>query len=137
MTSNTDVIWANRAAKAVLLIRFSSDGSSFPKAFRNSCSRKRWEWGVPVLRKACCLLSRQSEAGTQSSLKCPNYSGYWYAGSLAIPYRVPIPFPWLCRLYKRMSILAFDLPISARYHWRAYSCRCLVPFSSPRFGCLS
>jgi hypothetical protein len=33
--------------------------------------------------------------------------------------------------------MIIHLPISALYEWRAYSCRCLVPFSSLRLGCLA
>ena len=47
MTSNTDVIWANRAAKAILLIRvLFLAGFSFPRAFRNLCSQNPWESAV-------------------------------------------------------------------------------------------
>jgi hypothetical protein len=35
---NIEATWANRKAKAVLLIRVLSDGFSFPKAYRSFCS---------------------------------------------------------------------------------------------------
>ncbi len=43
MITNPDAAWANRAAKAILLIRILVGWSSFPKAFRNFFSPIHWE----------------------------------------------------------------------------------------------
>ena len=46
MSFNSDESWANRAAKAVLLIRILVGWVFFPKEFRNSFSPIHWELAV-------------------------------------------------------------------------------------------
>jgi len=46
MTSNTDVIWANRAAKAILLIRILVGWVFLSEAFRNFLFQNPWESAV-------------------------------------------------------------------------------------------